>query len=244
MEQVFKGCVVNAGSLLFFPEALEADRQNDILNSMLYLQLAASKKHERFSDFESWKDLWLAAALRFGWALKASEHVSEPLAAGAPNTVWSLAAQGLSVSVPGSALTSTETFMRLASAQPAAQAAIKLLASQALRVEDFLADSNDQSGKAREGKSTFAFQLGFIAADRTLDMALVHFQTRQALTDGFLFEQIDPGQIFGNIEVSAYSMSLMEQVYAPFRDVFHSARQKQDPVLVMSIEEVSHVAQP
>ena len=244
MEQVFKGCVVNAGSLLFFPEALEADRQSDILNSMLYLQLAASKKHERFSDFESWKDLWLAAALRFGWALKASEHVSEPLAAGAPNTVWSLAAQGLSVSVPGSALTSTETFMRLASAQPAAQAAIKLLASQALRVEDFLADSNDQSGKAREGKSTFAFQLGFIAAGRTLDMALVHFQTRQALTDGFLFEQIDPGQIVGNIEVSAYSMSLMEQVYAPFRNVFHSARQKQDPVLVMSIEEVSHVAQP
>ncbi len=39
-------------------------------------------------------------------------------------------------------------------------------------------------------------------------------------------------------------MSLMEQVYAPFRDAFHSARQKQNPVLVMPIEEVSHVAQP
>ncbi|WP_249583399.1 hypothetical protein [Pseudomonas viridiflava] len=244
MEQVFKGRVVNAGSLLFFPESLEVDQQNDILDSMLYLQLAASKKHDRFSDFESWKELWLAAALRFGWALKANEHVSEPLAGGTMNTAWSLAAQISSASAQGPALSRIEAFMRLASAQPSAQAAITLLASQAMLIEDLLADSSDESCKARACKSTLAFQLGFVAADRTLDIALVHFKTCQTLTDKFLFEPLDPGQVCGNVEVTAYSMGLMDQIYAPFRDVFHTARQKQDPVLVMSIEEVVDVAQP
>ncbi|WP_122672340.1 hypothetical protein [Pseudomonas viridiflava] len=243
MEQIFKGRVVNAGSLLFFSEERQADRQNDILDSMLYIQLAASKKHERFNDFEGWKELWLAAALRFGWALKASEHISEPLVAGTLNTVWNLAAQAFSASVSNSALTRVEALMRLANTQLSAQPAIKLLASQAMHVEDSPAVSPDPSCRARAGKSTLAFQLGFAAADNTLDIALVHFKTRQTLTDDFLFEPLDPGQICGNVEVTLYSMHLMAQVYAPFREVFHTALRKQDPALVMSVEEVDHVDQ-
>lgn len=239
MEQVFKGRVVNAGSLLFFPEEQQIERPNDILDSMLYTQLAASRKHERFHDFERWKEVWLAAALRFGWALKASEHVSEPMAKGTLNTVWSLAAQAFSTSVSSSALTRTEAFMQLANAQPA----IKLLASQAMHVEDPPPDSNDPSRRTRAGQSTVALQVGFVTADRTLDLALVHFKTRQTLTGAFLFKQIEPGQILRNVEVTVYSMQLMDQVYAPFREVFHTARLKQDPSLTLSLEEVAHVAQ-
>lgn len=134
--------------------------------------------------------------------------------------------------------------MRLANTQPSAQPAIKLLASQAIHVEDSPAVSPDPSCRARAGKSTLAFQLGFAAADNTLDIALVHFKTRQPLMDEFLFEPLDPGQVCGNVEMTAYSMRLMDQIYAPFRDVFHTARQKQDPVLVMSLEEVVDVARP
>lgn len=234
MEQVFKGRVVNAGSLLFFPEEQQIERPNDILDSMLYTQLAASRKHERFNDFERWKEVWLAAALRFGWALKASEHVSEPLAKGTLDTVWSLAARAFSTSVSSSALTRTEAFM---------QPAIKLLASQAMHVEDPPPDSNDPSRRTRAGQSTLALQVGFVTADRTLDLALVHFKTRQTLTGEFLFKQIEPGQILGNVEVTVYSMQLMDQVYAPFREVFHTARLKQDPSLTLSLGEVAHVAQ-
>ncbi|MEE4708336.1 hypothetical protein V2K55_21815 [Pseudomonas alliivorans] len=243
MEQVFKGRVVNAGSLLFFPEEQQIERPNDILDSMLYTQLAASRKHERFNDFERWKEVWLAAALRFGWALKASEHVSEPLAKGTLNTVWSLAARAFSTSVSSSALTRTEAFMQLANAQSSARPAIKLLASQAMHVEDPPPDSNDPSRRTRAGQSTVALQVGFVTADRTLDLALVHFKTRQTLTGAFLFKQIEPGQILGNVEVTVYSMQLMDQVYAPFREVFHTARLKQDPSLTLSLEEVAHVAQ-
>ncbi|KPY54744.1 Uncharacterized protein ALO48_00023 [Pseudomonas syringae pv. rhaphiolepidis] len=79
MKQELDAAVVNAGCLLFFPTSQQVAPKNDVLDSMLYVQLAASKQHPRFAEFGKWNETRLAAALRFGWVLNASEHVSEPL---------------------------------------------------------------------------------------------------------------------------------------------------------------------
>lgn len=45
MKQEMDAAVVNAGCLMFFPELQRASLKNDVLDSMLYVQLAASKQY-------------------------------------------------------------------------------------------------------------------------------------------------------------------------------------------------------
>ncbi|MCF5827072.1 hypothetical protein GIV31_26535, partial [Pseudomonas syringae] len=63
MTQELNAGVVNAGCLLFFSERGQTASHSDVMDSMLYVQLAASKKHPKFASFEKWSETWLAAAM-------------------------------------------------------------------------------------------------------------------------------------------------------------------------------------
>ncbi|RMS63129.1 hypothetical protein ALP63_04449, partial [Pseudomonas syringae pv. aceris] len=67
MKQELDAVVVNAGCLMFFPEPQRVALKNDVLDSMLYVQLAASKQHSKFAEPEKWNETRLTAAQRFGW---------------------------------------------------------------------------------------------------------------------------------------------------------------------------------
>ncbi|QHF01589.1 hypothetical protein N015_03815 [Pseudomonas asturiensis] len=240
MEHIYEGAVVNAGCLLFFPEQVAVDRPNDVLDSLLYIQLAAAKKYPKFVEFDNWKDTWLAATLRFGWALKASAYVSEALPT--VDTVWRLASGALATSVPPQELARIETLVRQACLQPQDYPALDVLGRHAMHVQiagpersiDALAPDSPKSTTA------VALQLGHVTADGALNLTQLHFTTRQPLTAGFLFDALEPGMMCGNVEVTVYSMRLMDQVYTPFREAFAAALQDRRAALVLSLEEVSH----
>ncbi|SHN08204.1 hypothetical protein SAMN05216593_10785 [Pseudomonas asturiensis] len=240
MEHIYEGAIVNAGCLLLFPEQVAEDRPNDVLDSLLYIQLAAAKKHPKFVQFDNWKDTWLAAALRFGWVLKASAYFSEALQN--VETVWHLASGALAASASASELSRIETRLRQASLQPQEYPAIDLLGRHSMHVQLSGPESSIDPVEPDLPRSTTAvvLQLGYVSVDGGLNLTQLHFTTRQPLTAGFLFDALEPGMICGNVEVTVYSMRLMDQVYAPFREAFDTALRDRRAELILSIEEVSH----
>ncbi|KPC35518.1 Uncharacterized protein ABJ99_3928 [Pseudomonas syringae pv. cilantro] len=229
MKQKLNAGVVNAGCLLFFPEQGQTASYHDVMDSLLYVQLAASKKHPKFASFDKWNETWLAAAMSFGWVLKASEHVSEPLEADAAETIWSSVRRALAVSVTPAALDHAEQSLRKACTPPCASQAIRLLAGQVLGHEA------DQAGCSQ---TVVAVQTGFIDEQHNLTLVQLHFVTRQPLSNGFLFDALEPAMVRGNIDLTFYSLHLMDHVYLQFREKISSALATRRAGLIETLVEV------
>lgn len=232
MKQKLNAVVVNAGCLLFFPEQGQAASHSDVMDSMLYVQLAASKKHPKFASFDKWNETWLAAAMSFGWMLKASEHLSEPLPVDATETIWSCVRRVLAVSVTPELLDRAEQCLRKACTPPSGNRAIQLLANQALE------HGTDQVGQVQ---SLVALQAGLVDERNNLTLVQLHFVTRQPLSDGFLFDVLEPANTVGNISLTFYSLHLMDLVYLQFRDKISSALATRRVSLIEKLIEVSDV---
>lgn len=219
MKPRLNDAVVNAGCLLFFARSTPVARRNDLLDSLLYLQLAATRKHERFSDFSSWKEVWLTAALRFGWTLNASEHLSERLSSSQHESVWSICTAALRPLFDADVIEDAERQVRTS----AQDKALNLLASQALQI---------RAKEHSPGQATVTLQLGLIDPQGTLSLAVLHLVTWQPLHSDFLFEPLEAGHLSGNLELTVYSMHLSEQASAPFRDPLSTALADKRPMLI------------
>ncbi|QQN28175.1 hypothetical protein [Pseudomonas syringae group genomosp. 3] len=230
MKQELNAGVVNAGCLLVFPERTQTALRSDVMDSMLYVQLAASKKHPKFASLDKWNETWLAAAMSFGWMLKASEHVSEPLKADAAETIWSSVRRALAVSVTPAELDRAERSLRQTCAKPSGNPAIRLLVGQVLE------QGADHVGRAQ---TVVAVQTGFIDEQHNLTLVQLHFVTRQPLSDGFLFDVLEPASTVGNIGLTFYSLHLMDLVYLQFRDKISSALATRRAGLIETLLEVA-----
>ncbi|XP_028411409.1 uncharacterized protein LOC114533970 [Dendronephthya gigantea] len=58
---------VDAGSLVSFTEKLSGQNKEDVLNSTLLAQLAASKKHDRQTDSANWYKFYTDVLMKIGW---------------------------------------------------------------------------------------------------------------------------------------------------------------------------------
>lgn len=219
MKPRLNDAVVNAGCLLFFAPSIPIARRSDLLDSLLYLQLAATRKHERFSDFANWKEVWLTAALRFGWTLNASEHLSERLPPSSNESVWTICTAALRPLLDADVVEDAERQVR-ASVQ---DKKLNLLASQALQIS-----ANEHS----PGQATVTLQFGFVDPQGTLSLAIAHLVTWQPLHSSFLFEPLEAGHLSGNLELTVYSMHLSEQASARFREPLSTALADKRPMLI------------
>lgn len=235
--------VVNAGCLMFFPDEQDVTRQNDILDSMLYIQMAATHKYKKYADFAKWKDTWLAAAKKFGWTPKTTVYVSEPLQAHPQVTPWDLASRMLANTLPQSEFTRLEALIRDASLQVPDNPAIAVLAEQVVQIPPGVPEIQDQSLSDEKAQTTLALQVGLVTADGTLILTQLHFNTHQALTSSFLFEVIEREHILSNVDISVYSMQLMDWQYALFREQLDNALKDRRPALVKVLEGKPHVHQ-
>lgn len=231
MTQHLNSPTINAGCLLFFAEPADTPRSREVLDSQLYCQLAASKRQEKFSEFEHWKDTWLAASMRFGWALQRSEHISEPIPRNCSETVWGICARALSATVGEALMREAKRLVR----QPPQAEALDLLAGQTLQVEP---------EALKPGASTMGFQMGFVDAHGTLTIAVLHFVTRQLLKRDFMFEPLEATSLSGNVELTVYSMRLADHLYGQFREAFATALLDRRAALIKPWTEAENAEQP
>ncbi|MDK2123372.1 hypothetical protein [Parachitinimonas caeni] len=65
------GAAVAAGSLVSFVSGLTEQHKNDVLNSTLLAQLAASKAYDRFKQTKLWYDKYVEVLAQVGWVVPA-----------------------------------------------------------------------------------------------------------------------------------------------------------------------------
>jgi hypothetical protein len=231
MDHGLKEATVNSGCLLFFSTIANQRDKDDVVNCTLYAQLAASKKCQKFSAYENWRQTWLAASLRFGWVLKDSETINQPITDMPTGTVWGWIKQALPVFINASDINQGEALARQSYHQHPDQRAISLFAEQVLQ----------SGGEADSPLTTVALQLGFVGPMSTLTLIQLNFTSHQPLKADFLFEPIVPNDIVGNVELTFYSMQLMDLLYAQFREKFDTALKDRRSELVCPLKEDGNV---
>ncbi|MBX8609912.1 hypothetical protein K5D65_22230 [Pseudomonas cichorii] len=227
--------IVSGGCLLFF-DTCHVVQTHDVLDSLLYAQLAASRKHpEKHVDFESWKQVWLAAALRFGWVLNTHEGFSQRPAGGPGSTLWDWIRSAKTLLVPQVSVDKAEMAARQCYAQQPEQRAIELLAAQTLSVDPHgvVIVPGAPDAVPKSVTTRVALQLAFVgSAGDEMVLVQIHFTTLQALTPAYLFEPIDPLQVVGNVALDFYSMRLVDVIYSQFRERFDVALKEKRPLFI------------
>lgn len=178
--------VVSAGCLLFFDDKA-ADRQ--VLDSSLYLQLAASKKYDRFTDYGNWKKTWLEAALYLGWNYQSSLNGVQPAPRTQPDSFWEWA------KALHPAFVSTVLLERAEHALlhcPARQAAFDVFAQQV----------TDPASRV------VAMQAGLIGSDDSLTLLQLYFECSKVPNSSTVLGPWAGLKVKGNIQFSFHRLLL------------------------------------
>lgn len=207
-QAIFSG-QVSAGCLLFTPHICAGRSKKDIEDLILYTQLAATKKHSRFSDADGWKKRWIEALVQFGASMSSHESLSLPAANLEPATPWEWVIQCLPAFMSSKAMADCEGIARRSFGTAPDQPAIEMLSLHVLQTET----DEQESGAQRVG-----VQFCVAGPTSSLEVAVLTFTHRTSLPADFLFNQLAPADLVGNVEMSFYSMRLMELVYASFRE--------------------------
>lgn len=221
---------ISAGCLLFMHRDCTETQKSDIADCVLYTQLAATKKHERFAATPVWNETWLAAFTRFGGVLKAHEAISCPALELGPGSVWAWMKIRLPLFMPSDMVFEGESAAWRALSSHPAQPAFDLLAAQVLEPM-----TTAIPGEIRIEQKV-AMQIAFLDESAALSVVLVTFTHRFPLKNDFLFEPLLPADIIGNVELRFYSLRLMDLVYSPFRQKISQALEDRRPHLVSALE--------
>ena len=235
MRQGMIEAQVSAGCVLFVHSACSAQRKSDAADCILYTQLAATKKHPRFTTTSAWNSTWLAAFTRFGWALKTHEGFACSAAHLGPGSVWAWLKKMQPAFMPTDLLFAAESTAWQSLLSYPDQPAIELLAREALAPVGL-----GIPREARDGQKV-VLQLGFLDANGELSMALITFTHGPLLKHDFLFEPLPADNIVGNVELRFYSLRLMDVVYSPLRAKVSQALEDRRSGMVSALKEASDV---
>lgn len=237
--------VVCAGCLLFVPAACTQQDKDDAVNSALYMQLAASKKHSRFTEFGQWDDTFLRAMVAFGWELKSNLSVSQNAPVGGPLTLWDCIKADLPSFVPVDALWSAQAQVRRCLTTAPDQPAIRLYADQVQQHTAFLqrvSGSQDQDGGGDTAAETkISLQLGFLSPDSSLCIVGLNFISRLPLKPEFMFQPIAAQDVTGNIELTCCALRSQEQALSRHRHLITAALASRRQALISPLRETADV---
>jgi hypothetical protein len=213
--------IVNAGCMLFFAQGVAVQLKKDVLDSMLYTQLAATKKHDRFSATKQWKEVQLNAMTHFGWVMQSVETFNQPAPRGTPETVWGWITQMLPPFMPAAAVAEAQAAAHECYKADPGQHGFDVFARQVSPVDESstteLVVIPSPASPPTHDATPVVMQLGFVDPTATLYQVSLSFTRRQPLTPGFLFEPMESNDVLGNIELTFRALRLQEVVYSLHR---------------------------
>jgi hypothetical protein len=208
---------VNAGCLLFIHRDCLGQLQEDTSDCLLYTQLAATKKHDRFNAADDWNNTWLAAMNRFGYSLKSTESLSLPSRDMQDKTVWQWIDEHLPRFVSPALFSECESLAKRSFAAFPDQPAFQLLARQTLQP---VAPGDHPAGHCQQKT---LWHLGMLDAGGALSLVTLGFTSRTALGADYLFQTLAIADVKGNIEMRFQSMRMMDVVYGSLRNAVRRA---------------------
>lgn len=235
MNQGLIEAQVSAGCMLFMHSECSALRKSDTADSVLYTQLAATKRHSRFANTSAWNEAWLAAFTRFGWALEAHESFCHRPERPLPYSVWGLLQDSLPAFMPVALLSAAESACVRSFERHPDQPAIGLLLREAL--EPAVASVRHEPQAAQK----VVLQLGLLDANGGLSVGFITFTQASGFKGNVLFEPLQVTDLLSDVQLHFYSLRLMESVYAPLRLKVSEALDHRRAQRVSALMGVDHV---
>jgi hypothetical protein len=226
---------INAGCVVFMSATCSHQQKKDVMDCMLYTQLAATKRHSRFDAALDWRHTWLAALNKFGWAVRSHDSRSLPAAEVGRGTVWDWLDKQLPSFIPRALFSEGAVFATRSVEGYPDQPAVAMLNRQVIETSS----SEDQVSGVSERK--IALQLAVCGPTTGLGLMVLSFTTRQPSSAELLVEVFNPEEVQGNIEMAFYSVHSMEIVYAQFREKIAQALDDRRADRVCALQEVSDV---
>jgi hypothetical protein len=211
--------IVAGAILVFSPDTMESVREN-ILDSTLFLQLAANRKFPEISDFTQWHKAYLFHSHSLEWT-----HLS----------AWSQFSSGAdSIDFRLDELIGTQLSSRLSREQveqidlalscittmPMAAMAARVLREHAVECaasEDANVPVENVEGRAAPCLTRLRVQVGYVDGAGRLTCVWVYVQSAEAIQNDFLVQALMAKQVFGNIQVNGVVAELDDFDYESTR---------------------------
>ena len=222
---------VNAGCLLFIPDSFTDLQKKDLVDCILYTQLAATKKHSRLDDPEGWRHTWVAALSRFGWPLLNHEQFSLPGDNFPTDTLWGWLKTHRPPFVPLELIDPMEKIVQGSVSGHPHQPAFKRLMRQVILPPE----------KASSVVHHVRLLLAGYHPSAGLCLIVLSFQTCQAVDDDLLTAVLDPGAIQGNVELTFYKVQMNDLLYGQYRDSIDQALTDRRADAISSLREAGDV---
>jgi hypothetical protein len=233
--------VINAGCLLWLPKMADQEYR-DVMTSLLYVQLAASKKHPAFTAPARWQEVFMGALKQFGWAPLKTGYRSRTADADfrlaqlittedLPLTPsQQQAGEGLCAYLAG--LSGTDKGLQVLQRNIAGYVGVGVDAVDGGGVVDAPCDSPPVVA-AKEGlacpspprgaprpspHAVVAAHFGVVLPGRRIGLLSVQFETRERLATNLFAQQFKGSKLIGKIQLKSFVGELSELHYASFRD--------------------------
>jgi hypothetical protein len=216
---------VNAGGLYFFGEQVPTTFEEDVLACNLYLQLAASVRHDKFNEASEWRHMYLSAMSKSGFGVLRRDVQSIPL--DGQGTLWNRVEQELSKWVSSALVQQAQnTLTSFADSDGEALALLKSRTTRPLSTDQI---KEPEPARIETGHSlpipagesgslsAVSLQLAFIDRAPAITLVFFSFKTISPLANLPFPHLIYQEQVAGNLELTKVTVELQEHFYKRLR---------------------------
>ena len=93
--------------------------------------------------------------------------------------------------------------------------------------------------KAPVPEHRIGLQFAYCGPTSGLNLVVLWLKTRQSLSSGFLIDPLDPKAVVGNVQVTYYSVEMLERVYGPLRASIGRALEERRVIMISPLQEVA-----
>lgn len=235
MFNIARNLYADAGHLLFFGEKLSDSFKDDVLGSSLYVQLAASNKHPRFDNFNSWYSLYVEAMPRFG-GVPTGENSYRPLVENDPSfTVWGQISNRLEGRVSVDVLDGVSRYLLGQEEAEQITAAILLFRDHAMYTRS---DTPDAEASVLETSLSLIFS--FVNCDHSVISVFMSFKTTEPVGEKLFSQTFQTEKVIGDVAVEVILSEFREHSYRRVRQRLNSELGERKQKLIIRFERDGH----
>ena len=196
---------VSAGHVLFFASGVSEQRKEDVINSSLYMQLAASDKYQKYDNVQEWSGKCKKLMTLFGWLglREDSQQYSDE-----SQTSFQLDQRLLELlgsTLPATMVARFQRFLADLRNPSSSHAGLSLL-------QEYAVDSRPDRDQA-----SLALQISFVGPGSMITTVFLSSKMLQPISLPAVAAHFAAERTIGNLDVTVVSMEFVERQYRRVR---------------------------
>ncbi len=203
----------NAGHIFYFANGVDQSFKEDVLNSSLYLQLAASNKHSRFDDFNAWRSVYVDAMPRFGW-VPTGNRLNRQAAEGETSiSVWEQISNSLGGRLSANLAHEVGRLFVDQEADKGVSTGLLLFRDHAVSVQ-----TNSAAGQASAEEVSLSLMFSLVSCEHVVTSVFLAFRTTEPLEKNWLSQRFQTEKLIGDLTVEMMCAEISEHRYRRVRE--------------------------